>query len=64
LKADGPSSVREIETTLDTIGRPLLRHVRSEERDLFERIQKHLTEAELDALVPGLEIIPGKDPPG
>ena len=56
--------MREIETTLDTIGRTLLRHVRSEERDLFERIQKHLTEAELDALVPGLEIIPGKDPPG
>jgi hemerythrin-like domain-containing protein len=46
---------REIETTLDTLGRTLIRHVRSEERDLFEMIQKHLTEAELDALVPGLD---------
>jgi iron-sulfur cluster repair protein YtfE (RIC family) len=45
----------DIEGTLDALGRTLVRHVRTEEQQLFELIQRHLRAEELDALTPKID---------
>lgn len=43
-------SDEDVENTLDKLGNILESHIRKEERDLFIKIQKILTEDELTAL--------------
>jgi len=45
----------DVEATLDTLGRTLEAHVRLEEQSLFDLIQKHLPEKELEALAAKVE---------
>ncbi len=45
---------QDLEAALDSLGHALEQHIRMEERELFERVQAELTEAELRAL--GLEL--------